>query len=383
MSKPKSRLDWLSASRGYAMYGVFLGHLLITFPPDGAFVFELLTLGQYLNPLVVPFFIILAGAFYSQTKTSFKDYTKFRFSQRIFPVWLYLLLIIPFFFLWPLPDKTGIDSLRLMPLYLLGIPAVSWSSWFLVALFSAEILYYFILPLASNTRRSLLLAAALYSIAWLSGWFSYQSDLYRFIAMIGMLQASVLFCAFFLLGKCVRPFILKLSHWENKQTFLYLCLSIALLLLFTRWNTPHLLTPSDHSFFQFVRNDLIDLSFGQYGHYVWGLACMLSGASALLFFSRLIPASNLMRRCGDSCFVLIGLNGIFLNNLNVHISAWLASHIEQAWLMIACYLVIALMSLLICLPLAEKLEHYLPQLTGKPMLKGPILGALYNKKTVP
>lgn len=376
----KGGLDWLVASRGYAMLGVFLGHLLITYPPDEKFVAEMLGVGQFLEPTFVPFFAIMAGAFFSRGNQGFADYAKLKFTQRVIPVWLYLLLIIPFYLLLPLPEKTAMDSLKMIPSYLLGIPYLSWPSWFLIALFTGEMLYYFIQPHARGTRRTLLLALLFYSVAWCCSRLTYHADMLRLLTMIWMIQASLLFCAFFLIGMLARPYMLKMSRWSRGKTALLMLPAMAVLFVATLLNKPHFIPAAEGSFFSFVRSDMMSISFGQYGHYVWFGVSMLSAALMLLCLCRIIPVTRFMRSCGDHSLVLIGLNGIFLNVLNERISVWLVNLAgNQAMLMLLFYVLMALLTMAICLPVAIVLEKYLPQLTGKPMLKGPLLPALYRK----
>lgn len=382
-TRQRNNLDWLIAARGYAMFGVFLGHLMTSYINDGEFT-SLIFAGQFLEPMFVPFFAMLTGAFYSRGNSGFVEYGKLKFGQRILPVWFYLLLIIPFYLALPPPNKTSGEALSLAPLYLLGIPYLSWPSWFLVALFTSEILYFFIQPLARNRRLTVLLALLCYSAGW---WFNRLAfglpDVIRGFTMLWMFNASFLFCAFFLTGMLIRPYLLALGQWPSHKVILSLLAAVAVFIPATLLNQAHFITGLPESFFRFVRNDMMAISFGQYGHYLWGLLSMLAAAATLACISRLIPVTRFMRACGDYSLVLLGLNGILLNVLNSRITGFFVPPADQLIYTFSYVFVLSLLSMALCLPVAMGLEKLFPQLTGKPMLKGPVLPALYRKKSRP
>ena len=380
MSKKKhSSLDWLVAARGYAMFGVFAGHVIMSFSYEHGY-HQLNAIGQYFDPTVIPFFVFLTGAFYSRSGNGFADYARLKFGQRILPVYFYLLLVIPFYFLLPLPEKTAWDSLRFAPMYLLGIPWLSWPSWFLVALFSAELLYYFIQPHASSRWRALLFALVCYTLGWLYNHYKFDSPAVFMLGMIWMIHACLPFCALFLLGQIARPYLLRMGRWPAHQVLLTGVLAAVVCWLGVENNSFRSL-PENSALSRFIPDDMISNFSGQYGHYLWFVFSSLGGVVALTCLCRLIPVNRFMRACGDHSLVLLGLNGIFQNVLNYRITGLLASlHDSVSWLLLSSVL-LAAVSMALCLPVAIVLEKYLPQLTGRPMLKGPLLPALYHKRS--
>lgn len=378
-NKKKNSLDWLVAARGYAMYGIFLGHVMVSYNNNGHYK-SLVLIGQFLEPMVVPFFPILTGAFLSRGTTSFGAYARLKFSQRMFPVYFYLLLIIPFYILFPLPDKTSMDSLKWSALYLVGIPLLSWSSWFLVALFTSEMVYYFIQPLAKGTAATIALALGCYSIGWIYHYYAFDMPvIVSMLGMMWMLQASMVFCAFFLVGAMLKPYLLKMSRLPLWQVGLLGIASSALMIV-SGLNNSFKKPPEGSFFSQFIGGEMVVIATGQYGHYVWFILSVLSSLIALLCFSRLMPVTRFIRSCGDHSLVLLGLNGIFLSVLNVHITAWFAPPADNLIYTLSYAIIVSVVSLVICLPIAIALEKYFPQLTGRPMLVGPLLPALYKKK---
>ncbi len=360
------------------MYGVFLGHLMVSYNNDGHY-HSLVRAGQFLEPMFVPFFAILTGAFYSRGQAPFRTYARLKFGQRMFPVYFYGLLIIPFFFIFPLPDKPIIDSLKWGVLYLAGIPLLSWPSWFMVALFTSEMIYYFIQPQAKGTARTVALALLCYSIGWIYNY--YVFDMPQAVGMLGMmwmLQASMVFCAFFLVGALLKPWLLKLTRWPLWQVAL-LGIAASAVMIFAVLNNSFRKPPEGSFYSQFVSGEMVVISFGQYGNYLWFILSTLGASLTLLCISRILPVTRFMRACGDHSLVLLGLNGIFLSILNVHLTGMFVPPEDKLIYTLSYSVIISAVSMAICLPVAIALEKYFPQLTGRPMLVGPLLPALYKK----
>lgn len=360
------------------MYGVFLGHLMVSYINDGHYQ-SLVFAGQFLEPMFVPFFAILTGAFYSRGNISFFSYARLKFSQRMLPVYFYLLLVIPFYLLFPLPDKTAADSLKWAGLYLVGVPLLSWPSWFLVALFTSEMIYYFIQPMARGTVATIVLASGCYTLGWLYN--HYVFDMPSIVGMLGMmwmLQASMVFCAFFLVGALIKPWLLKLSQAPLWQVVILGAVSCSVM-VFAVLNNSFRKPPEGSFFSQFIGGEMVVISTGQYGHYLWFVLSTLGAASTLLCISRILPVTRLMRTCGDHSLVLLGLNGIFLSVLNVHITSIFVPPADTLVYTMGYAVLISAISMAISLPIAISLEKYFPQLTGRPMLIGPILPPLYKK----
>ncbi len=378
MNKPKqSKLDWLVAARGYAMLGVFFGHVVMSLGREHGKYEQLLGLGRFIDLSVIPFFVLLTGAFYQRSGNGFWDYSKLKFGQRMLPVYLYLLLIIPFYFILP-PYETAMDSLKFMPAYLLGIPWLSWPSWFLIALFMSELLFYFIFPYANSKKNIIILALLCWTLGWAFNYYKFNSPEAFMLGMVWMVHACLPFCALLLVGLLTRRTLLKMANWPSSKVLGLGFLAATICWFATEFNTfPRL--PDGHFLSGFVPTDMLTTFAGQYGNYFYAMISILAGVTALICFCRLMPVNRFMRACGDYSLVLLGLNGIFQNIFNIHLTAWIAKYFDETLELAAMAMLLALISMAICLPIAMALDKYLPQLCGKPMLKGPILPALYRK----
>ncbi|CAA0082642.1 Uncharacterised protein [BD1-7 clade bacterium] len=373
MQKKKSSLDWLVASRGYAMFGVFLGHLMISYRID-ADMTSLITVGRFLEPTFVPFFVMLTGAFYQRGKNRFRSYAWLKFSQRMIPFYFYLLLVLPFHFIL-MPEA---DTLKWLPMYVVAVPYLSWPTWFLAALFISEIIYFFLQPFGKSKPEIILLALTCYTLGWLYNHYIFElPPMASLIGLVSMLHASLVFCGFFFVGMLSKPFIMRFSRWPTYKVALLGCTCLALM-------TPGVLlnsftVPPEGHYRALFSQEMVIISAGQYGNYFWFLSSTLFGAGTLLCISRLIPVTAIMRTCGDQSLLLLGLNAIFHGVLNSYIVEYFPPPANTLLWTLPYTLVLAMVSMLICLPVAIILSHYLPQLTGRPMLSGPWLPAIYRK----
>lgn len=379
-----SKLDWLIAARGWAMLGIFIGHTLVSLGFEhGHHEHEhwlLKPIGRIFDPMVITFFILIIGAFYQHSPKPLSSYIKLKFSQRLLPVFFYALLTIPFYFLLPPLNSTAIEAISKVPLYLLGIPWLNWPSWFLIALFIAELFYFFIFPISKSQRKGLLLALILFTAGWAFNYYKFDSPVIFILGMIWMLHSIPLFLAVFLVGAASKKIILKMSNWPHYKTFSIFLVSFTLLITGTELNQfPSL--PKDFWLHSFIPPDRISIMMGQYGNFMFFLLSSLAGSIAFLCFCRLAPVTRFIRLCGDYSLILIGLNGVFLNILNRPLVGLFAHHTDSDLMLLALCSLLGTASLAVCLVFAVWLDKLFPQLCGKPMLKGPILPALYRKKS--
>jgi fucose 4-O-acetylase-like acetyltransferase len=169
-----------------------------------------------------------------------------------------------------------------------------------------------------------------------------------------------------------------MTHWSTARVVLVAIFAVATGVLGVTQNSFN--QPPEGSFFrQFIGGEMVVISTGQYGQFIWFILSTLGAATTLLCVARLLPVTRFMRLCGDHSLVLLGLNGIFLNVLNVRITSVLQPGTDHAAMVMLYAVIISALTLLVCLPLAMALEKLLPQLTGRPMLAGPVLPALYKK----
>ena len=330
MKKKAGKLDWIIAARGYAMFGVFIGHVIITYMEDRG-IDSLDLFGRYLEHMLVPLFAILAGAFFSDNQQTFKHFFQLKFMQRIVPVLFYPFLVLPFIYILPIPELNTLAFFKLLPAYILGIPLINWASWFLVVLFTAELAFFFLQKLAKqDLRYQLLLALCCYSVGWLyNDYLTTAPSPGNLIGIVWLNFSLPLFCALFFIGAACKKTILNMSKWSTAKVGFY---AIGCLLLMTPGILLNTFEPVvDGHFRSDFRANFPVISVGQYGNYFFFASSTLFGAAFLLCLSRLIPGTQFFRLCGDQSLILVGLNGIFLSVVNWQLTAWFLPSDQAIW----------------------------------------------------
>lgn len=378
-----SRLDWLVTARGWAMLGIFIGHILASLEGDHGHLAHdhtlLNAIGRYFDAILIPFFIVIIGAFYQKQPKMFFTYFKFKFSQRMLPVYFYMLLAIPLYFIIPPVGTTAVEAITKTPLYLLGIPWLNWPSWFLIALFVAELAFFFIFTITASKKKTLLLASFLFISGWLFNTFKFDHSALFIFSSIYMLHTLPIFLALLLFGQSIKKQIIGISRWSNSRVFILFFFSLAITVIANEFNSYSALSP-DHPLHAAVPSHRISNLAGQYGMLLNYLLICVFGSIAFLCFAKLMPVTYLMRQCGDYSLVLIGLNGLFFNLFNTPLVGLYSDVTDNDALLLMFSCILGFTTLIASLYLAKLLDRLLPQLLGKPMLSGPILPALYRKK---
>lgn len=375
--KTKKSLDWLAASRGYAMYGVFLGHLLIAYINVG---YEpLLVVGRFLEPIFVPFYLLLVGAFFSATPGSLGHRIYFKMLQRLLPAAFYLCLLLPLLLSLKFHGRPFLSEAKQLLVYLLGIPFFSWPTWFLIALFIAELLFQPIQRRLPSTKTKVAAGLLLLALGWLfNDWVNHWGGRLSYLSMAWQLHTLGLFLGLMLLGSAARKSILKLSKVSSTYVFFGFLATLAVLVVAVQANQFEP-PPSGHVRERFI-GGMVFLSAGIYGKFWPFLLSILAGAASLLLLSRLLPAFKLMQQVGDHALVLLGLNCVFHQVLNRYIAFYFRPEKDAVLWLWGFALLASFASLLLCLPAAKWLQKQVPQLVGKPMLKGPLLPSIYRAK---
>lgn len=374
-TKKVSKLDFLITGRGYAITAVFIGHLLSAYYSSGNP--NLLPAGHPFQVGLLPFFIVLSGAFYARVDTTFLPYFKLKLLQRYLPVLFFSVIMLPLYFY--LNNDMYRQAMRFSSSYLLGIPTANWPTWFLIALMTAELFYYFINKQSLSRKKSLIIAFALYCVGWFINYYKFQYDFWVFgLSMFWMIGSAPLFLACMILGNTYRKDILKVSRWSYKKLIITACISFAILLIFSGMNTE-LPQDNNQNLLKYIRNDMVKMFIGQYGNGVYFFISGLAGVVFCLMMSRLLPANRLMRSIGEHSLILFCLNGAFHHSLNYVMTKHFLLPADTLFWGVLYATVLGTLSIIVCLPIAIVLQKWLPQLVGKPMLKGPLLPAIYRK----
>ena len=97
----------------------------------------------------------------------------------------------------------------------------------------------------------------------------------------------------------------------------------------------------------------------------------IAGFFFIISLSKLVPESRILILLGRNTLILMGLNGILLSvnkNMVLFGVRYISDNAVSIFILSAF---LTLVSILPCIPVAQLLNKYLPQLTGAPYVKGP------------
>ncbi len=124
---------------------------------------------------------------------------------------------------------------------------------------------------------------------------------------------------------------------------------------------------------------MVHIFIGQYGNFFYFLCSALAGTYCCFMLSRLIPDNKFAMFVGENSMLLLGLNAIFHQGFNWKIARALPLPADSIFWGFTYGIGIGVLSIVALIPFTWLLKKYAPQLTGRPMLSGPILPALYKK----
>jgi acyltransferase len=360
----KERLFFVDTARFYGIALVFYGHFIMTMATQGNS--SAASYFKFIYSFHMPLFFVLAGfvSRESDIRKGFGAFLKEKFLSRILPLVFFNLINVPlslflegtYDFGIVLPGAQGYAAA--LSITLMGFPVLNALTWFLLCLFSTEIVHYVFFRFLRSDALILLAAPIFYAAGYFLNYKYPHLKAYYF-------NEALVAYAFYLTGIFLRNrrFITGLIPMP------FLCagtLVSFLLLLFTyRLNTGPFL-----SLYPF---NVVIMEFFQHGDMLLFPLTALAGSLFILLLARLTPANRLFSTLGQKTMALFGLDGIFHHFVNARLAPWCIYYLDQTPV-IAFFtgVVVTLASLALCLPFVFLLDRYIPQLVGKPKINGPI-----------
>lgn len=369
----KARILTMDLARFYAMALVFYGHfierIMYLKNPTAAAHYK------FIYSFHMLLFFVLAGyvANTRDLRLVFRKFLKHRIYSRLLPFAFFTLLFMvpPFFFNGEffhlqLPTLAGYGEGLLNTLF--GMPLFCVPSWFLLMLFSVELIHYFVFRFFNTNARLLMGVMVFYVAGYVLNW---QVDFLNPLKnrVIGwnylFIHEAIPMYSFYLIGAFLR----RQSLFKEKMAPTPLAIGIVascLALLFTyQLNTGH---------FSFAPFDAVVIMLSSHGHFIWFPITALAGCFLILFIAQATPALRILLWLGQNTLLLMCLNGIFYHYINPPTAQWTIDHLGGSPLVVfgvGC--VVTLASLAFCVPFIYGFNKYLPQLVGKPKLKGPLI----------
>ncbi len=375
MTAPKvsERIQFIDVARFGAMALVFYGHfierIMYLKNPTAAAQYK------FIYSFHMVLFFVLAGyvAKESDLFLGLGRFLKHRLLSRLLPFAFFTILFmiaaafIPGDFIkLKLPTVQGyIDGLVNT---IFGIPMFCVPSWFLMIIFSVEVVHYTVFRFLKSDTAIAVGILGFYVGGYLFNW---QFDIVNLMKgrVIGwnylFIHEAIFMYAFYLLGVYMRRKAF-LQGQRSLKVLLPAAVVMFFIVLFTyRLNTGH---------FSFTPFDAVVILLSSHGHVVWFLLTAAAGSLMVMLLARAVPAWPPIAWMGRNTLILMCLNGIFYHFINPPTAKWVVEHLSGSPLIIftvGC--VMTAVSMALCMPLIYLLNRWIPQLVGKPSRSGPLI----------
>jgi acyltransferase len=277
------------------------------------------------------------------------------------------------FFFLKLPTIEGYVKGLFMTLS--GVPLFCVPSWFLLMLFSVEMIHFFIFRFLKTESGiigadlKILIAIPVIYI------FGYYVNLYGdFLNLAKQRMYNFLFVheavtmyAFYLMGVYFR----RKNLLVGKAAFQLIVPGavagfLIVLLTFNLNQGP----------FNFNYYNSVVIMMSSHGHLFWFPFTAIAGSLLIFCLGKVTPAWKTVAWMGQNTLILMCLNGVFYHYINPWVGKWVFENFaNQSFTIFMAGLFMTLISLVLCIPFIHLLNRYVPQLVGKPKIEGPWLKA--------
>ncbi|MEA2039430.1 MAG: acyltransferase family protein [Thermodesulfobacteriota bacterium] len=365
------RILLIDIARLYAMalvyYGHFIERIMLLNNPAAAAQYK------FIYSFHMLLFFILAGYVVRERDLSlgFGRYIKYHALSRLLPFVFFtaFFMVLPVFFSGDffhlqLPSVKGYLTGLLNTVF--GIPMFCVPSWFILMLFSVEMVHYAAFRFLQTNAKILVGAVVFYVAGY---WVNMELDIFNPVKgrTIGwnylFIHEAVTMYAFYLIGVYLRRNKVFMEKMSPRIAVPGLIISFLIVLLTYNLNT---------GLFNFTPYDAVVIIFASHGHFLWFPVTAVAGSFCILFLARLTPPQKTIVWMGQNTLILMCLNGIFYHFINLRVAQWVVGNLTSSAPVVfgvGCVMTVA--SLALCIPLIFLFNRYIPQLVGKPKRNGP------------
>jgi acyltransferase len=373
MATGKGRIWVIDVARFYAMALVFYGHFIERFMllknPAGFAQYKFI----YSFHMVV--FFVLAGYVVKESDTEFRfgKYLKHRFVSRLLPFIFFtaIFMVLPVFFPgdfygMKLPSVEGYIQGLVSTVF--GIPSFCVPSWFILMLFSVELVHYGAFRFLKSNSKILMGAVVFYVVGY---WLNLKLDIFNPLKgrVVGwnylFIHEAITMYAFYLLGIYLRRKKFLIDKVSLKILVPGMIITFLIVLFTYKLNTGP---------FNFSIYDAVVIIFASHGNFFWFPISAIAGSFLILFLAKTTSSQKTIVWMGQNTLILMCLNGIFYHYINGRVAKWVLDTLGGSGLTVfwvGCLMTVA--SLGVCIPLIYVFNKFVPQIVGKPKLSGPWL----------
>jgi fucose 4-O-acetylase-like acetyltransferase len=364
MQSTSKRVFWVDAAKAIGILLVIYGHIVELFVntnTEGAFLSY-----KFIYSFHMPLFFFIAGFFFKARYASRAKEIQYIFYKRILPVFLFGIMALPVWIIyriliWGYVDIPIYEEL-ILP-YLKGHPLLNQITWFLVCLFTTEVIAVFIIPKATTMYRKFVVITLSLGLGLL---ITANMKEYEIILGIGKntwyFHEALVALGFYTLGYSLFGFLKKIAEINGFLRFLVMAGFLGVTILTFDLNKPY---------DEFV----VIMKESWHGESIYFLVSAFSGIAFMILLSTFIPKNKVIEFVGQNTLILIGTTGLFHNFFNIHIVTKLG-FVDSIWGITLFSALIMVINLLLSLPIIFLLNKYLPQLVGKPHQEGPFIPKL-------
>lgn len=369
----KVRILAIDVARFFAMalvyYGHFIERIMMLKNPTAAIHYK------FIYSFHLLLFFILAGyvARESDIEFGFGKYLKQRFVSRLLPFIFFtaIFMVLPVFFSGDffnlkLPSVQGYIGGLISTAF--GIPMFCVPSWFILMMFSVEIVHYGAFRFLKSNSKILIGAVVFYVVGY---WFNLKFDIFNPMKqrVVGwnylFIHEAITMYSFYLLGVYLRRKKFLMEKVSPKIVVPGVIISFLIVLFTYKLNNG----PFNFNYF----NSVV-IIFSSHGNFLWFPITAIVGSFFILFLAKITPSQKTIVLLGQNTLILMCLNGIFYHFINPRVAKLVVDNLSGSALTIfgvGCLMTVA--SLAFCMPLIVVFNKSVPQLVGKPKIAGPLL----------
>lgn len=247
----------------------------------------------------------------------------------------------------------------------LGFPLFNIPLWFVACLVSVECVHHLLRGFLDSPSRIMLTALLCYVAGYAinAEYFFFGQNL-----SFWLIHEVPVVYAFYLVGVLLGQKRVVHSVSAGSATVLFVSFLAIVNLTYDLNQGP----------FRYLQAVIILLS--GHGHFLWFPLTALAGTFMVVAMGRSLQGVSLLAFFGRNALILLGLNGIFYHFVNAPLAAWIVTHLPgDGGTVFFISSMVTLLSLGLTLPVILGLNHFVPQLVGKPRMSGRFFGPLLHE----
>ena len=324
---------------------------------------------KFIYSFHMPLFFVLAGVVAKDRSQPLGAFLRSRLASRVVPLLFFNLLLAALSLAHspdfpPFPLVTAADYGRAALASVTVLTLFNVPTWFIMCLVSVEILHFAV----SGFLRGSVLRIAAAAVVFYAGGYLLNSryDFFGAGRNVWFWNEAITMYAFYLVGVLIRR-----SGWLGRPLAApaaWLGAAAAFAVVFLTYDLnqgPFRLLPA-----------VVILAAG-HGHWLLFPLTALAGTAGVLLAARALPRWRWMEDLGRNGLVLLAFNGVVYHHVNGPMAAWFAAHLPGAgWSVAAFAAGLTALSVAAGAPVVGALVRWVPQLVGRPAVRGPLLPAL-------